>query len=207
MWLALLSVVWTNSGHLLLQKHLKHICSSYIDFEFDTGSCSIKSITNLFSFEDALIKGPCKYQHCFIKHLSLLLNTNNVLSASILENPADKLGLARGNEYQLEIDAELPNQLLELFAWDELALSQLGLKEQKIAVVLRLRVILVNAVAWNVQHSWLALKHIHEVLLACHSTHKLYSHLRFDRCLLNVRTFVHVWQLRNLVEIIFCYQQ
>jgi len=70
-----------------------------------------------------------------------------VLSASILENPADKLGLARGNEYQLEIDAELPNQLLELFARDELAFSQLGLKEQKIAVVLRLRVILVNAVA------------------------------------------------------------
>ena len=52
--------------------------------------------------EYLLVKLPRKEDSCIVKHCELLLDADDVLNSSIVEDLPSKLRVARGNEHKLD---------------------------------------------------------------------------------------------------------
>jgi hypothetical protein len=87
-----------------------------------------------------------------------------VVSASILEHAAYKLRLARCNHNQLEVDAHLSDQLAQLLGGNKITRGFISLEQQKVPLLLLVRMRLVNPVTAYMKCSRLLVKHFNEVI-------------------------------------------
>lgn len=89
-----------------------------------------------FVRKHGIIKSIGEGDDCVVINLVLLVDADDVFGASFEEDAANKLRVARRNENEVELGTSSVDQFLQLCAADQLTITFVSLKKQKIALIL-----------------------------------------------------------------------